>query len=154
VNGRDRLATLAPMFRYPEHAPASSGGPELAPFFDAIAALDLPALQWAYTSTFDLAPACSPYLGDHVFGDEHRNRARLMVGLNAAYRGAPPAELPDHIAEVFAFAPRFDEEEWRELEALVLQPALKKMAAALDGTPSPYRHLIAAAACVLEETKP
>lgn len=149
MSDRQALAALAPFFRYPERVPAPAAAPELAPFLDAIGSLDLAGLQSAYTATFDLAPLCSPYLGDHVFGDEHRNRARLMVGLRSRYGGVP-GDLPDHIAEVLSFAHRFDDDEWRELGQLVLTPALRKMTAALDGTTSPYRHLVAAVASILE----
>ena len=118
---RDAFAQLAPRFRYPE----------------------APDLQSIYTSTFDLAPSCSPYLGTHLFGDDSRDRARLMVGLRGA--GVRGQELPDHIAEVLAFAPRFSEEEWRELVPLVLAPALRKMDALLRETTNPYRHAVAEA---------
>jgi len=150
VSDRPSLAALAPLFRYPERMPAFDGGPELAAFLEAAGSLDLAGLQSAYTATFDLAPLCSPYLGDHLFGDEHRDRARLMVGLRSRY-GTVSGDLPDHIAEVLSFAHRFDEAEWRELGQLVLMPALRKMADALDGTTSPYRHLVAAATRILEE---
>jgi nitrate reductase molybdenum cofactor assembly chaperone NarJ/NarW len=118
---RDALAQLAPRFRYP----------------------DAPELQAIYTATFDLAPSCSPYLGTHLFGDDSRDRVRLMVGLRGA--GVRGEELPDHIAEVLAFAPRFSEEEWRELVPLVLAPALAKMDALLRETSNPYRHAVAEA---------
>jgi len=118
---REALARLAPRFRYP----------------------DAPDLQATYTATFDLAPSCSPYLGTHLFGDESRDRVRLMAGLRGA--GVAGAELPDHIAEVLAFAPKFSEEEWRELVPLVLVPALKKMDELLRETANPYRHAVAEA---------
>lgn len=150
MTGRESAATLAPMFRYPERMPAANAARELAAFFEEVAPLDLRSLQSAYTMAFDLSPVCSPYLGDHVFGDEHRNRARLMVGLRLRY-GSNPAELSDHIAEVLAFADRFNDEEWSELRRLVLEPALRKMTTALEATSSPYRHLVSAAARMLEE---
>ncbi|HEV2720242.1 MAG TPA: molecular chaperone TorD family protein [Thermoanaerobaculia bacterium] len=118
---RDAFARLASRFRYPA----------------------TPELQAIYTSTFDLAPACSPYLGTHLFGDDSRDRARLMVGLRGA--GVRGQELPDHIAEVLAFAPKFSDEEWRELVPLVLEPALRKMDALLRETTNPYRHAVAEA---------
>jgi nitrate reductase assembly molybdenum cofactor insertion protein NarJ len=118
---REKLAALAPRFRYP----------------------DARDLQSIYTATFDLAPSCSPYLGTHLFGDDSRDRARLMVGLRAA--GVAGEELPDHIAEVLAFAPRFSEEEWRELVPLVIEPALAKMDALLRETSNPYRNAVAEA---------
>lgn len=148
---------LAPLFRYPDEAYTRRVSeardvvtdPDLDAFAGAIAQLDLPAQQATYTSTFDLAPSCSPYLGIHLFGEENRDRARLMVGLRMSYTraGIPvdDSELPDHIAEVCAFAPRADREEWIDLESLVLRPALQKMDEILRPTANPYRHLVSAA---------
>lgn len=140
---RNRLAGLAPLFRYPGEGYDPWSCP---PFAHAIAELNLPQLQQTYTQTFDLAPSCSPYLGTHLFSEDSRDRARLMVGLRGA--GVKGDELPDHIAEVLAFAPKFKEEEWRDLVTLVLAPALKKMDALLRDTANPYRHLIAATAAL------
>lgn len=143
------LAALAPLFRYPDAdfrrnlAEARRALPALETFADAVADVRLDSLQAIYSSTFDLAPSCSPYIGSHVFGDESPERARLMVGLRI--KGAGSSELPDHIGEVLACAESFDEEEWRELQELVLFPALAKMDALLRATSNPYRHLIAAA---------
>ncbi len=150
------LTTLAPLFRYPDEAYTrrlddalvAVDDPDLDEFASAIACLDLSAQQATYTSTFDLAPSCSPYLGIHLFGDENRDRARLMVGLRTSYvrRGiAGDGELPDHIAEVFAFAPYTESDEWNDLRRLVLVPALKKMDEILRPTSNPYRLLVSAA---------
>lgn len=124
---RDAFAQLAARFRYPSS----------------------PELQAIYTTTFDLAPSCSPYLGTHLFGDDSRDRARLMLGLRGA--GVQGSELPDHIAEVLAFAPRFGDDEWRELVPLVLEPALQKMDALLRETANPYRHAVAEALALCRE---
>jgi nitrate reductase delta subunit len=114
-----------------------------------MANLDLAEQQSTYTATFDLAPSCTPYLGVHLFGDENPDRARLMVGLRMSYRRtgleSTSGELPDHIAEVLAFADREDVEEHDELVQLVLRPALTKMNEILAPTSNPYRHLVAAA---------
>ena len=137
---------LAPLFRYPD-APLSIPG-DLQAFATEMAALDLSQQQAAYTSTFDLAPSCTPYLGIHLFGDENPDRARLMVGLKLAYKRLgiePSTELPDHIAEVLEFAERDDVEERDELRQFVLVPALTKMHGILSPTANPYRHLVAAA---------
>jgi nitrate reductase assembly molybdenum cofactor insertion protein NarJ len=72
-----------------------------------------------------------------------------MVGLRMAYRrvgmAADAAELPDHVAEVLAFAARDDAEERAELADFVLRPALMRMNEILAPTTNPYRHLVAAA---------
>jgi len=136
--------TLAHLFRYPETPVAC----DLGAFAEEMNALDLAEQQATYTSTFDLAPSCTPYLGIHLFGDENPDRARLMVGLKLAYKRVgiqPSTELPDHVAEVLAFAERDDVEEHDELVQFVLKPALTKMNDILSPTRNPYRHLVAAA---------
>ncbi|HLJ75287.1 MAG TPA: molecular chaperone TorD family protein [Thermoanaerobaculia bacterium] len=143
--------SLAPLFRYPE-APLTIEGEDLAAFAKEMAALDLAGQQATYTATFDLAPSCSPYLGIHLFGEENRDRARLMVGLKLAYKRLgidsridSNGELPDHVAEVLAFAEVDEAEEREELRRFVLLPALTKMNAILAPTANPYRHLVATA---------
>jgi nitrate reductase delta subunit len=142
---------IAPLLRYPDarfaenldNARPLAGAVE--EFARETASLDLPALQAIYTATFDLAPACSPYLGVHLFDEDGRDRARLMVGLRMRGVSGEGRELPDHVAEVIASAEKFDAEEWRDLVRLVLQPALSRMETILSGTANPFRHLIAAA---------
>ena len=140
---------LAPLFRYPDSPLGiECENAQLDAFANEINALDLASQQSTYTATFDLAPSCTPYLGIHLFGEEDPGRARLMVGLKLAYQrlgidSAP--ELPDHIAEVLAFADRATSEERDELVRFVLLPALTKMHAILGPTNNPYRHLVAAA---------
>jgi nitrate reductase assembly molybdenum cofactor insertion protein NarJ len=153
--GRDLRAafrSLAPLFRYPgpdwdqrvaqarEHVPDGS----LDVFAAVMSALQQSERQAVYTSTFDLAPSCAPYLGAHQFGDESPERARLMVGLRMRYGGEGASELPDHIAEIFAFATEFYEEEWRDLGRLIILPALRTMEGILRPSGNPYRHLLAA----------
>lgn len=142
------FAALAPLFRYPDENfrlrlnEALRAAPSVESFANAIADLRLESLQAVYSSTFDLAPSCSPYLGSHLFGDEAPERARLMLGLRM--KGAGTNELPDHVAEVLARADAFDDDEWLELRELILVPALAKMDALLRATANPYRHLVAA----------
>ena len=148
------FAALAPLFRYPDATYsdklqiAATAVPQIEPFAKEMAQLDLAGQQATYTTTFDLAPSCSPYLGIHLFGDENRDRGRLMVGLRQSYDRASirnDAELPDHIAEVFAFSGRAPDDEWRDLEELVVRPALLKMDEILRPTTNPFRHLVSAA---------
>jgi nitrate reductase molybdenum cofactor assembly chaperone NarJ/NarW len=158
---RSALAALAPLFCYPGEELAgqlaaaretiAGAVPEaLEPFerFAGWAATAAPAeLAQTYTTTFDLAPSCPPYLGVHLFAADSPERVRLMVGLRQVAERAgreAPAELPDHLAEVLAGADAFEEEEWRDLARLCLEPALQRMAAQLEATANPYRHLLAA----------
>lgn len=161
VDVRSAFSALAELFCYPNAFYAQSlqraahetrrcdrGASQSLEAFDAaISELDMSDLQWAFSSTFDLAPSCNPYLGAHVFGDESRERARFMVGLRQRYAEAgkeEPRELPDHLAVVLAFAHEFGDEEWTDLGRLILVPALVKMDALLSETANPYRHLVAA----------
>lgn len=150
VHALPSVRVLAPLFRYPleisgfiEDARRTLSDPAIEAFASEIATIHGPDLEATYTETFDLAPLCSPYLGVHLFGEETRDRSRLLTGLRSS--GVEGYELPDHIAEVFECAERFVEEEWLDLCRLVIAPALEKMSAILDRTTNPYRHLIAAA---------
>ncbi len=103
-------------------------------------------LEELYTRTFDLSPRCAPFLSVHLFGQESFRRARLMTGLEAAYRRVGfdrGTELPDHLAVVLQAAVAFPEEEWRELVEMALARALARMLGALEGD-DPYRHLLRA----------
>lgn len=153
------FAALAPLFRYPDASYDCRIGEaqrhaSLDPFVAATGSLDLAARQAAYTATFDLTPACSPYLGVHLFGEENPDRARLMIGLRQTYlrAGMNPDrnELPDHVADVLELASS-DCEERDDLIRLVLMPATTKMNEILSPTANPYRHLVAAALAACAE---
>jgi nitrate reductase molybdenum cofactor assembly chaperone NarJ/NarW len=158
---REALASLAPLFHWPdekhpgtiEAARAAAAlcdrhvGKILANFAAEFGALTPAEREITYTSTFDLAPSCSPYVGVHIFGDDGPDRARLMVGLRTTFAAADHdchGELPDHLAVVLSFATRFDEEEWMDLVRLVLVPAAERMDGLLSKTSNPYRHAISA----------
>ena len=158
---REALTAIAPLYTFPDekylqHVEESRGficaanrhaARCLGEFADAIHKLDRWEREMAYTSTFDLAPSCSPYLGVQLFGDDSRDRARLMVGLRMTYKtpaGEFGSELPDHIGVVLSFAMQFDDDEWAELVGLVLAPALEKMDSLLAKTSNPFRHLVSA----------
>ena len=151
------FGALAPLFRYPDDrygqhlrvAQTLLSVPDMSSFADEFGSLDLESQQAAYTSTFDLAPSCSPYAGVHLFGDENRDRARLMLGLRSSYArlgiDSDGGELPDHIAELLVFAARVEGEEAADLRRFILGPALKKMHEILGPTSNPFRHLVSAA---------
>jgi len=124
----------------------------LAAFRAELAPLDDDAHQDLYSRTFDLAPRCVPYLSVHLFGAESFKRARLMTGLDDAYRRAGldrGGELPDHLGVVLAFADAFGAEEWDELLRLCLARPLARMRADLAAAGNPYRHLLEAVRLVL-----
>lgn len=106
-------------------------------------------LEEAYSATFDLDPACAPYLGHHLCG-EGPKRGVFMARLADVYRadgfeGASGGELPDHLAVVLRYLARVPSGEARQ--ALLqdgLRPALDKMLAALPGSDDAYRAVLAA----------
>lgn len=125
----------------------------LREFGDEMARVSVWRAQEMYSRSFDLAPVCVPYVSVHLFGAESFKRAELMTGLNAAYEQMgfdAGAELPDHVALLLRAAPLFTAEEWRDLSSYVMQPALAKMQAALDGAESPWRLVIRAARQLIE----
>lgn len=158
---REALAAIAPLYAFPDdkylqHVDAARSlvaaadrraARSLDEFAGSIRELTPSEREIAYTPTFDLAPSCSPYLGVQLFGDDSRDRARLMVGLRMSYRGAENGfggELPDHLGVVLSFAMQFEDEEWADLVRLVLVPALEKMDPLLSHTSNPFRHLVSA----------
>lgn len=133
-----------------DRMPGAAGG--VRRFADAVAGDSLETLQERYARTFDLAPACVPYLSVHLFGEESFKRAKLMTGLSGAYRASgfdPGPELPDHLAVVLRFVPRMTPDEQRDLVQYVLLPGVERMAATLAGSSNPYRHLVEALRHVL-----
>jgi nitrate reductase delta subunit len=128
--------------------PGTPAGAALARFAAFAEAAGPAALEELYTSTFDLRPACAPYVGVQLVGEESPLRGPLLAKLAELYAAeghAPREELPDHVAEVLAFAavarpgPARD-----DLLADGLVPAVGRMVEALDGCENPYRDVLAA----------
>lgn len=130
--------------------PAS--GP-LARFAAAAEAMAPAALEELYTTTFDLDPACAPYVGVQLLGEEDPIRGQLLARLAGIYADegyAPREELPDHVAEVLGYlaiarpGPARD-----DLVADGLVPALDRMVEKLAGGSNPYRELLVATRAAL-----
>jgi nitrate reductase delta subunit len=106
------------------------------------------ALEEAYTAAFDLAPICSPYVGDQLFGAS-RERSLLLAGLRELQEQAgiaAGAELPDHVSEVLRLvAAPLPADVRDDLVREGLAPALEKMRAALDEARHPWADALAAA---------
>ncbi len=105
----------------------------------------LEKLRDVYTYTFDLTPACPPYVGHYIFGEDYR-RSHFMVGLKEIYGryrfSYDERELPDHISVLVRFLPLYeDEEEREELIELCVLPALKQMIKSLKEE-NPYRKVL------------
>ena len=159
---RIAAAALGPLLAYPRRerfatdlaraegrlleAGASEAAEALEAFERAAVRRSFDELEDLYTRTFDLTPVCVPFLSVHLFGQESFRRARLMTGLEEAYRKGGHdrgTELPDHVAVVLGAAEVFAEDEWRELVEQVLARPLARMKGALDPK-NPYRHLLEA----------
>lgn len=156
------IKAIGDLFRYPDESfgerlaeglsvfrGETEASQALERFAEGIVVLGRATQQATYTGTFDVAPACSPYLGAHLFGAETPERVRLMIRLRDCYRrggiDGDSIELPDHVAEVLSLAERYEDDEWLDLGRQVFEPALATMSALLAPTSNPYRHLVAAA---------
>jgi nitrate reductase delta subunit len=131
---------------------AESGTPAaaaLSRFADASASIAPSALEELYTATFDLQPACTPYLGVQLLGDDSPVRGPFLAKLAEIHSEEgfrPREELADHLAEVLGFlavarpGPARD-----DLLEDALLPALGKMIESFDELENPYRELLVAA---------
>ncbi len=109
-----------------------------------------------HTSTFDLQPTCYPYVGYHLFGENHR-RGSFMAQLKEQYRirNFPLVrELPDHIAVLLRFLAHLeDDEERRELIHLGMVPSLQRMLEGFKDGKNPYRGVLQALLILLEKER-
>ena len=107
-------------------------------------------LEEVYAATFDLDPACPPYLGHHLAGESPK-RGAFMARLAQAYQedgfagAGAGGELPDHLTVVLRYLAAVPE---GPSSAVVLRdallPALDKMLAALPAGDDAYRPVLAA----------
>lgn len=110
----------------------------------------------AYTATFDVTPACVPYVSIHLFGEQNFKRGAFMAELSGRCtemgfdcRG----ELPDHLANMLRLAAKVGDEERRELmQFCVLGPVKKMMTGLGDG--NPYRAILGAIEPVVQAAYP
>lgn len=91
----------------------------------------LARLEEVYSGTFDLDPACHPYVGYHLLGESYK-RSVFLLELKARYRAqgfdVPENELPDHLAVMLRFLAANDEASLTgELIREALLPALDRM---------------------------
>ena len=125
---------------------------EVSRFADLIEQSAASDLEEAYTTTFDVNPACALEVGWHLFGEEYA-RGQFLVRMREELRNHgidESAELPDHLSHVLAVvAAMGDDERARFVGACVL-PALEKMQAALEATDSPYGGVLRSLIQVME----
>ena len=149
----------APLREARQLSPRAAGGAEaLARFAARVEAAPLPQVQELYTSTFDLQPACAPYFGHQLLGEDSPLRGPLLSRLSGIYARdgfTPREELPDHVAEVLRFlatAPPSAERDDLLRDGLV--PALARMLETFQDRENPYRDLLAAVHGVLASVQP
>jgi len=123
-------------------------GAEAQPRFDDFAStitqLSQDGREELYTGTFDVTPACVPYVSIHLFGEENFKRGEFMAALNAQYAAidfSPNGDLPDHFANLLRYAAAVDDRERQELVHFCLLGPLAKMARGLHQE-NPYRALL------------
>lgn len=120
---------------------------ELKRFRDQVETLPLGRIEELYTSTFDINPVCAPYVGYHLFGDNHK-RGEFLVRLKkdyGVYDFSVEGELPDHLAVMLQFLAMLEDEQTaRSLMGECLLPALEKMLGDTNRTDSPYLSVIKA----------
>lgn len=133
------------------------------------ASASLGELQEAYTLAFDLdslsrsQPTCYPYVGHHLFEENHK-RSAFILGLLERYRehgfAADAGELPDHLVTVLRFLASCDDEQLvAETIDEALLPALARMigtvgsAEPVDGRHC-YQQVIGALSLALQARRP
>ncbi|HTO98300.1 MAG TPA: molecular chaperone TorD family protein [Myxococcales bacterium] len=152
------LAAFADLFSYPRGDLAGAArrcldllepGHPAAPFLRKFASWAGRAregeIEELYTSTFDLAPACAPYVGFQISPDAGR-RNLFLSSLASVYEREgfrPREELGDHLSEVLRFlAAARDPEARQTLIREGLVPAVEKMACSFQGKSNPWRSLL------------
>ena len=105
-------------------------------------------LEELYTATFDLRPACYPYIGYQLFGETYK-RGEFLAHLHARYRDADFAlarELPDHLGAILRYLARTAD---ADLVCEAAVPALEKMTDQLKD--NPYRDPVLAILAILQD---
>jgi nitrate reductase molybdenum cofactor assembly chaperone NarJ/NarW len=124
-------------------------------FIAFLAAQEAAQVEELFTATFDLQPACHPYVGYQLCGESQQRTLFLMrlVQLYQQHGFSGDVELPDHLATLLRFVGSVaDRECGMEIIRDGLLPALDKMVAGLEGEKQPYGELINAVQSFLSET--
>lgn len=135
------LAACTELLRQPQPAAAQA----LRRFAGFLQGQSPARVEEVFTATFDLQPACHPYVGYQLCG-ESQQRGMFLMQLNQLYRRhdfAPGIELPDHLSTLLQFiAGKAPADCGRELIADGLLPALAKILQGLGDEPHPYVDLL------------
>lgn len=135
---------LASLFEYPdENYMAALRACGLSAGFEG---LSLEKLQEAFIQAFDLNPDAALDIGWHLYGENYE-RGEFLLKMRSELRRfglAESRELPDHMTHVLRVLFRMDEDERSRFAESYLQPALSKIAAALEKAGSPFVNLLRA----------
>lgn len=109
-------------------------------------------IEEAFTGVFDVNPDCALEVGWHLFGEEYA-RGMFLVRMREELRKydlPESVELTDHLTHVLAVVGAMPEEEATRFVTACVLPAVASMRAAIEKRGSPYRHVIACLADVLQ----
>ncbi|MCM2263903.1 MAG: nitrate reductase molybdenum cofactor assembly chaperone [Desulfuromonadales bacterium] len=126
---------------YPE------AGGALLGFTNFLDAQEAARVEEIFTATFDLQPACHPYVGYQLCG-ESQQRTMFLIKLQQLYNQhgfMAGSELPDHLSTMLRFIGTVQDRNCREeLVSDGLLPALEKLLQGLDDGEHPYVDLLKA----------
>jgi len=142
-NTRQAAAACAELLRscHPEAADPLIG------FVNFLDAQPTARVEELFTATFDLQPACHPYVGYQLCG-ESQQRTMFLIKLQQLYNQygfTAGCELPDHFGTMLRFIGTMADRDCREeLVSDGLLPALGKMLQGQDEGVHPYVELLKA----------
>ena len=133
--GGDVGATVAALAAYDAGAEQA-----MAAFAAFVGETPVTGMQEAFTQTFDLNPVCALEVGWQLFGEEYERGGFLVETRDLLRQHGidEGSELPDHLASLLAVLPHLPEEHARQLATGALVPAVRKMAAAIEASASPF----------------
>jgi nitrate reductase delta subunit len=152
----DREALLLSMEKIAGYLEKDDRRNPLSGFREFIARNGLAAIQEEFVSTFDLTPECAPYVGYHLFGDNHK-KGEYMIRVKGIYRehgfNAPENELPDHLSVLFGFLAHLSfqgaDDERKEFIAAHMLEGVKKMHEVAVKKPGVHWSDLITAACTV-----
>ncbi len=109
-------------------------------------------VEEAFTDTFDVNPSCALEVGWHLFGEEYA-RGMFLVRMRQELRkyNLPESiELTDHMTHVLAVIGAMPEDEATRFVTACVLPAVVKLHTSVEKSNSPYRHVIACLAEILQ----
>ena len=127
----------------------------LTGFINFLDQQDSARIEEVFTATFDLQPACHPYVGYQLCG-ESQQRTMFLIKLQQLYNQhgfAAGTELPDHLSTMLRFIGTVDDRNCcKELVSDGLLPALEKLLQGVDQGDHPYVALLTTLQSFLTET--